>query len=145
MKMRTLMTLAVTLPLLTGCLSVDIEGIELCQDDTWSQTTLYLGRGLSGASIDDEAFRGFIEEEVTPRFPSGFTMSHGEGAWKNTSLGKTIYETSTMLIILHPGSKTERQALRQIANAYRTRFHQQAVIEARHSVCVTFITELEEI
>lgn len=141
MKMRTFMTLAVTLPLLTGCLSVDIEGMPICQDDTWSQTTLYLGRGISGASIGDEAFRAFIEEEVTPRFPSGFTLSHGEGAWKNTMLKNTIYEKSTMLIVLHPGSKTERQVLREIANAYRTRFHQQAVIEARHNVCVAFITE----
>lgn len=141
MKMRTLLTLAVMLPLLAGCLTVDIKGLPICQDDAWSQTTLYFGRGISGVSIDDEAFRAFIADEVTPRFPSGFTLSHGEGAWKNTMLEKTIYEKSTMLIVLHPGSRTERQALREIAGAYRTRFQQQAVIEARHTVCVAFITE----
>lgn len=141
MKMRALSTLAVALPLLTGCLSVDIEGLSVCQGDTWSQTTLYLGRGISGASIGDEAFRTFIADEVTPRFPSGFTLSHGEGAWKNSMLGKTIYEKSTMLIVLHPGSKDERNALREIANAYRIHFHQQAVIEASHAVCVAFVTE----
>lgn len=139
MKMRPLLALAVTLPLLTGCLSVDIEGLPICQGDTWSQTTLYLGRGLSGASIDDEDFRAFIADEVTPRFPSGFTMSHGEGAWKNTVLQKTIYEKSTMLIVLHPVTGSDRLALREIANAYRTRFHQQAVIEAIQPVCVTFV------
>lgn len=140
MKVKTLLTLVVTLPLLAGCMSVDIDGLQACQGDTWSQTTLYLGRGISGASIDDEAFRSFIEEEVTPRFPSGFTMSHGEGAWKNTFLKKTIYEKSTMLIVLHPGLKAQRTSLREIANAYRVRFHQQAVIEASHAVCVAFVT-----
>lgn len=140
MKIRALTGLAAALSLLTGCLALDIDGFTDCESDPWEETTLYLGRGVSGASIEDRAFRKFIEDEVTPRFPSGFTMSHGEGAWKNTFLKKTIYEKSTMLIILHPGSQAEKEALREIADAYRIRFHQQAVIEARHSVCVTFVS-----
>lgn len=140
MNIRPLSMLVLALPLFTGCMAIDIDGLPLCQGETWTETTLYLGRGLSKASISDTAFREFIEEEVTPRFPSGFTMSHGEGAWKNTMLGKTIYEKSTMLIVLHPTSKPDRTALREIAEAYRIRFHQQAVIEARHPVCVTFVT-----
>jgi hypothetical protein len=140
-KFAGIAAIALAISLMTACISLDIDGVTLCEGDTWSQTTLYLGRGIQGAAINDDVFRSFIEDEVTPRFPSGFTLLHGQGAWKNTGLQRTIYEGSSMLVVLHPGTSANRQALRNIAGAYRTRFHQQAVIEARHQTCVSFITE----
>lgn len=126
---------------LQGCMSIDIDGFPLCRSELWSESTLYLGRGLEAAGISDEAWQDFVESDVTPRFPDGFSIIEARGAWRNRTLSRTTYENTTVLVILHPNTNEDRSKIREIADAYRTAFNQEAVLWARSSACVAFVTE----
>lgn len=141
MKRAPLVFLSLAAFLCTGCLSIDIDRKTDCTGDTWLESTLYLGRTMNKAPISDEAWQRFVENDVTPRFPDGFTFLNGRGAWKNAQFGKTMYENSTLLIILHPETEQELSKIREIAGAYRTTFKQEAVLQSHGKVCVDFITE----
>lgn len=91
------------------------------------QTTLYLGRAIpAGGEVGDAALARFVAEEVTPRFPEGFTLIEGSGAWRDRVSGETIRERTMILIILHPPGR--RAAGEEIAAAYARRFGQQSVL-----------------
>lgn len=127
--------------LAAGCMSFDFDNKTACTGERWLESTLYLGRTMNRAPISDEAWQDFVESDVTPRFPDGFTFLNGHGAWKNARLGKTIYENSTLLIILHPDTEQGRRKITEIAEAWRATFNQDAVLRARGNVCVDFIAE----
>ena len=133
--------LSIATLLLSGCMSVDIQGLPLCRGELWSESTLYLGRTMNGAPISDQSWKTFVESDVTPRFPDGFTMLHGQGAWRRQGTEETGYETSTLLIILHPDTVQDRRKITEVAEAWRSTFNQEAVLKARGNVCVEFITE----
>ncbi len=93
--------------LASGCMSIDLDRKTACAGERWLESTLYLGRTMNREPVSDEAWQAFVESDVTPRFPDGFTFLNGHGAWKNAQLGKTIFENSTLLIFLHPDSEHE--------------------------------------
>lgn len=125
--------------LAAGCMSFDFDNKTACTGERWLESTLYLGRTMSREPVSDEAWQAFVESDVTPRFPAGFTFLNGHGAWKNAQLGKTIYEKSTLLIILHPDTDQDRSKVQAMAEAYRTTFNQEAVLKSHKKVCVEFI------
>jgi hypothetical protein len=91
------------------------------------QTTLYLGRSVpAGGEVSDDALARFVAEEVTPRFPDGFTLLDGAGAWRDRVSGQTIRERTVILILIHPPAR--REAAEEIAAAYASRFGQQSVL-----------------
>ncbi len=136
-----LMTALVAALMFSGCMSIDIDGVSLCRDENWAESTLYFGRSTEANPISDEAWKTFVETEVTPRFPDGFSYLDGKGAWYNSAFKRTIYENSTLLIILHPDTRENRMKIAEVADAWRVTFNQQAVLRARQDVCVAFITE----
>lgn len=91
------------------------------------QTTLYLGRSIpAGGEVSDEALARFVAEEITPRFPEGFTLIDGAGAWRDRVRGETIRERTMIVILIHPPAR--RSAAEEIAAAYARRFGQQSVL-----------------
>jgi len=91
------------------------------------QTTLYLGRSVpGGGEVSDAALARFVAEEITPRFPEGFTLLDGAGAWRDRASGETIRERTMILVVLHPPAR--RGAVEEIAAAYARRFGQQSVL-----------------
>lgn len=140
MKRAPLTILLITVLLFTGCMSIDIDKAANCSGEDWLESTLYLGRTMNGTPISDEAWQSFIESDVTLRFPDGFTFLNGRGAWKNAKAGKTMYENSTLLIILHPDTMQELSKIRDMAKAYHATFDQEAVLQSHKKVCVDFIT-----
>jgi hypothetical protein len=101
------------------------------------QSTLYLGRSIpGGGEVSDAALARFVAEEVTPRFPEGFTLIDGAGAWRDRTSGATIRERTVILIVLHPPSR--RAAVEEIAAAYARRFGQQSVLRVESPAQVRF-------
>jgi hypothetical protein len=94
------------------------------------RTELYFGMNKPGAVvITDEEWNKFLEDEVTPRFPDGFTVLEGYGQFKNKS-GKIVKEGSKVLIVLYP-KKALAEADRKIDEiraAYNKAFQQQSVL-----------------
>lgn len=101
------------------------------------QSTLYLGRSIpGGGEVGDAALARFVAEEITPRFPDGFTLIDGAGAWRDRASGGTIRERTMILVVLHPPG--QRGAVEEIAAAYAHRFGQQSVLRVESPAEVRF-------
>jgi hypothetical protein len=81
--------------------------------------------GLSipgGGEVTQRDVDTFIEEVVAPRFPEGFTVWHAQGQWRGGSEQTLIFE------ILHPYDIRIDAKIKEIAEEYRSRFRQEAVL-----------------
>jgi hypothetical protein len=89
---------------------------------------LYFGRDIPGGGVvADSAWDAFLREVVTPRFPGGLTVYRAEGQWREGD-GRIVREASFVLELMHPASPAVDADLREIAEAYKRRFHQEAVM-----------------
>ena len=81
--------------------------------------------GLSipgGGTVSQQDIDTFIVEVVEPRFPQGFTMWRAQGRWRGGS------EETMVIEILHPLDERLSAAVGEIADEYRRRFKQEAVL-----------------
>lgn len=90
---------------------------------------LYFGRDIpgGGGTVSDSAWSAFLREVVTPRFPTGLTVYRAEGQWREDD-GRIVSEPSFVLEVIHPSNPAIEAALRDIAEDYKRRFRQEAVM-----------------
>lgn len=99
---------------------------------------LYLGRDVAGgAEVSDSSWQAFLDSEVTPRFPDGATVLAGSGRWRDAAQ-RTVQERSWILLLYHAPAGTADSAVAAIAEAYKQRFSQEAVLRDRSLACVSF-------
>ena len=92
---------------------------------------LFFGRNIpGGGTVSDSAFAAFVDEVVTPRFPDGLTIYRADGQWRGES-GRVEREQSIVIEVVHPAGPAADAELREIAEEYKHRFRQEAVL------CVT--------
>lgn len=95
---------------------------------------LYFGRNIpSGGEVSDSAWSAFLLDVVTPRFPSGFTVWRAEGQWLDPR-GTLVRESTMVVEILHPRGEPADSVFRRIAERYRARFHQDAVLRSTNGI-----------
>jgi hypothetical protein len=111
-----------------------------CRDPARPMIRLELVFGTSrpgGRPVSEAEWIGFLETEVTPRFPAGLTVLGGLGQWQGSD-GRLTREQSKILIILHePDDRTEA-AIEAIRAAYKRRFDQESVLRVESFSCVSF-------
>ncbi|MFP5246462.1 MAG: DUF3574 domain-containing protein [Thermoanaerobaculia bacterium] len=81
--------------------------------------------GLSvpdGGIVTQTELDAFVKEVVEPHFPVGFTVWRARGHWKGGN------EEVMILEIIHRHDADLDRAVREIAQEYRTRFRQEAVL-----------------
>lgn len=101
--------------------------------------TMYFGRNIGGElGVSEEAWDGFVDREITPRFPDGLTVADAEGQWRDTETGAIVREPSKQLTLFLGDEARDRAALDQIAEAYKREFQQQAVALVVERSCVSF-------
>ena len=101
------------------------------------QSTLFFGLSRpAGPDVTGDEFERFVESEIAPRFPQGFTLLDGTGRWRQAD-GAVRREPSRLLIVVHPPGDADR-LLREIVARYRDRFGQEAVLETDSEVSVRF-------
>ncbi len=100
----------------------------------WVVAELLFGRGRTG----DVAWRRFQANEITPRFPDGLTVLEAKGQWRVPGGARISRERSTVVMIAMPPSAENDDRLRQIIEAYKTRFRQQSVGLIVRPACVAF-------
>ncbi len=101
-----------------------------------TQTTLYFGLNRpAGATITEQEWQRFVDNDVTPRFRDGLTVFDARGQWLGND-GKVAREPSKALMLIH-ASDSEKgiEALRGI---YKSRFAQESVMRVDETVCVQF-------
>lgn len=99
--------------------------------------TLYFGQSIpGGGEVSESEWNAFVASQILPAFPNGFTLLDGTGYWPDTQ-GQPASEASHILIVDHGDDAAQDARVRNVIAAYRTRFHQEAVLRERNNVCVT--------
>lgn len=97
----------------------------------WSRTELYFG------AVDPEAWRRFLAECVTPRFPSGFSVFEMYGQWQGKD-GAVHVVPSRQLVLLHPRDARSDQGVEEIRREFLARFGHESVLRSTGPVTVSF-------
>ncbi|CAL1240660.1 DUF3574 domain-containing protein [Candidatus Methylocalor cossyra] len=127
---------AVCLGAVMGCASEP----PVCRPGERASTveTLYFGAGGAPA-VSAADWRDFLEREVTPRFPEGLTWWSARGQWRNQA-GTVQGERSYVLQIVHANPAAAEPAIAALAQRYRERFRQLAVLRVRSASCAALLT-----
>jgi hypothetical protein len=139
---RTITTAAVAflLALTGGCGVLEQPSIEqtTAAGQIMVRTELFFGLSRpNGADVTEAEFARFLIDEVTPRFPSGYSVIGVQGHWREQS-GRDREEPSRVLILLHPRSAENDAKIEQIRSIYKTRFAQEAVLRTDEWEKVSF-------
>ena len=104
----------------------------------FARTELFFGlRKANGTDVQNVEFQQFLDREVTPRFPDGFTVISGQGQFKDAS-GAILKERSQLLVLLYPIATKNSQKIEEIRKAYVKAFEQQSVLRADELSCAAF-------
>jgi hypothetical protein len=96
----------------------------------YARTELFFGKSIpGGGTVTDAAFAQFLDQEVTPRFPAGFTVVPAMGQYRETN-GVIDHEASDMLIVFYPrdSASDASKKIDEIRAAYDRIFHQESVL-----------------
>jgi hypothetical protein len=137
MNRRTLLTAPIlAIPPLLGAANPHLRrpyNLEL-----WLRSELYFGTGRPGGEVSDEEFLGFVDREITPRFPDGLTLMTGYGQYLN-SQGVLARERSKILILFHPAANgDDARKIEEIREAYKSAFAQESVLRVQEYANVSF-------
>ena len=80
--------------------------------------------------IGDEEWASFLDAEVTPRFPNGFTVLNGFGQWRSVD-GRLAKERAILLVIWYEPTSLVDADIEAIRSAYKQRFDQESVLFQR--------------
>jgi hypothetical protein len=97
---------------------------------------LYLGQATPHGEVSTATWQAFLDSEVTPRFPQGFSVWRVSGQWQSAT-GTLVHEPTQVLNIVHDGLPEARAAIAQIVQAYKSRFQQEAVLRVQTLTCVS--------
>jgi hypothetical protein len=98
---------------------------------------LYFGSAMPQGVVSAEAWRDFVDDVVTPRFPDGLTAWPAAGQWRPAG-GAVVREASTVLNIVHAADARSDAAIAEIVDAYKKRFQQESVLRVSSAACVAF-------
>lgn len=129
-------TIALSL-VLTACASATPLA---CASGTSPMTKyeLFLGQNIGTTGrVSDEDWRRFLADEVTPRYPDGFTVLEAAGQWRDP-MGTIIAEQSRNLVVIVRDPVSELPKITAIRDTYKTRFRQDAVLFLQSQICAGF-------
>ena len=99
---------------------------------------LFFGRSKGGAEVvSDVAWRAFLADEITPRFPDGLTVVDAAGQWRDPS-GAIERERTKMLLVLAERGPEGMRRITEIAEAYKRLFGQGSVLRVVGTACASF-------
>lgn len=100
--------------------------LALCRQQS---SSLFFGTAIADQGRVEAADWGrFVDEAIVPRFPDGFTLLAGQGAWRSSRTGEVVREDSRILVVVHEGDSAPDRALDAIVADYKMRFRQESVL-----------------
>lgn len=103
----------------------------------YTRTTLYFGLARPAGTISEKQWKVFVRDEITPRFPQGFTVWEAHGQWKGAD-GRISRERAKVLLLVHGDSTAARDALVGLVESYKRTFQQESVLWETATVCAAF-------
>jgi hypothetical protein len=96
---------------------------------------LYFGRDKQGGGEVSEAeWAAFLTDTVTPRFPDGLSVLNVEGQTREPS-GRIVRERTKLMVVVVFDAPAHQGKVREIIEAYNSRFGQHGVFRSEHPVC----------
>ena len=96
---------------------------------------LYFGRDKQGGGEVSEAeWASFLTDTVTPRFPDGLSVLNVEGQTREPS-GRIVRERTKLMVVVVFDAPAHQGKVREIIEAYNSRFGQHGVFRSEHPVC----------
>ena len=125
-----------------ACVSIPALGAETapCPAGTepFAEYRLFFGRSQGNVEVvSEEAWRTFLADEVTPRFPDGLTVLDAAGQWRQDT-GAIVRERTKLLLVLAPPGADAMRRTEEIAEAYKQAFGQSSVLRVVTKACVSF-------
>jgi Protein of unknown function (DUF3574) len=92
------------------------------------RSELYFGRlRPDGTVVSDAEWRTFVTEQITPRFPDGFTVFDALGQYRGRD-GQIVSEPTKVLLIVHGPDARLRGSVQELRDLYRRLFQQESVL-----------------
>ena len=115
------------------------EKCPLSSEKPMVEVQLFFGRDIEGRGpVTNNEWADFAATVLTRQFPDGFTVSDGEGQWRDPVSKAVVHEQSKIVTVAAPHSPALMRKLTDVMSTYRTRFHQQSVGIVTRSVCAAF-------
>ncbi|HUH56112.1 MAG TPA: DUF3574 domain-containing protein [Rhodanobacter sp.] len=148
MKFRLLLILALS-ALLVGCATqpgvasavLHGDAAHPAQTQGWVDTRLYFGLGLADQpqqGISEQAWREFLDREVSTRFPDGLSVVDVYGQWQGKQQTSPERLRSKMLVIDYPDTPANRAKVEAIRAAWKQRTGDQSVLRVTQPADVSF-------
>ncbi len=102
------------------------------------ETHLYFGLAKAQGAVSAREWQAFVEHEIAPRFPEGFTILDARGFWLSEEAKRTISENSKVLIRIHDGGARDNATIGAIIESYKHAFAQEAVLRVDENICAAF-------
>ncbi len=134
------MRIVAVLVLLAGCVAAPTPPEAGCPpgQNPGVLAEAFLGRNIGtrpGVSAAD--FRAFLDTEVTPRFPEGFSVADAQGQFRGAD-GVIVREAAFRLSVLLPDPAAQRPRFAEVTAAYKARFRQESVLVVETPACFAF-------
>ena len=102
-------------------------------------TQLFFGLSVKGRGpVTRREWTAFVRQNVTPRFPAGFTVYEAEGQWLDPVSHVAVRENSKVMIIAAEDTAEVRTKIAEVSDLYRKAFHQQSVGVITRRECAAF-------
>jgi hypothetical protein len=88
-------------------------------------------------TITEKQWKIFLRDEVTVRFPQGFTTWEAKGQWLVAD-GRISRERSKVLLLVHPDTSLVRDLITSLIASYKRQFQQESVLWETTGVCAAF-------
>lgn len=148
MKFSLLLALGLSM-LLAGCASQPGVADAVLHGDAahppqaagWVDTRLYFGLGLADQpeqGVSEQAWREFLDSEVSTRFPDGLSVIDVYGQWQGKQQTSPERLRSKMLVIDYPDTAVNRSKVEAIRAAWKQRTGDQSVLRVTQPADVSF-------
>jgi len=99
---------------------------------------LFFGTNIpSGGKVSDDDWKTFVREVVTPKFKDGLTIFEANGQWLDPR-GDLVREHVMVVEVAHAPSAAIDADIRAIADEYKKRFKQDAVLRVTVPANIAF-------
>ncbi len=120
-------------------LAASVAACPLPSEQKMVEAELFFGRDIEGSGlVGDAQWSDFVSGVVARNFPDGFTVTDGDGEWRDPKSLKVVHEPSKILLVAAKPSPGLKEKLQAVIDAYKTRFHQQSVGVITREVCAAF-------
>jgi hypothetical protein len=104
----------------------------------WIREELFFGLSSPAGLVSDSAWQGFLDQQVAPRLPDGFTVFESVGYYRDQHTGRTEREPSRVLLVYYrEGEPQVPRALADLIAIYKRVFNQQSVLRVTSTVRAT--------